>query len=320
MNYVDDFAFCRDEVDEAIKLQKNYKELMGHAAFNLMKWSSNSPELLEAIPEYDRTPAGLINLNQSSQEGSSITKALGLKWDTMKDTLTFIIEIDQSKAETYTKRQVASCAAKLFDPIGLIIPFTVRSKILLQSLWAKGIDWDSEIPAETCQRWVQWLKEVPDLGNLNIPRCYLEFPMNRYSQFELHAFGDASELAYAAVEYLRALSIDGHVSTILVMSKSRIGPVKRVTLPRLELMAAVITTRLCTYARNVLDCSIDRIYCWTDNLSTLHWVRDLHSQWKPFAANRVVEIQSLLDPLVWRYCPGSHDPATYQREECLQVG
>jgi hypothetical protein len=93
------------------------------------------------------------------------------------------------------------------------------------------------------------------------------------------------------------------------MSKTRIAPVKRVTLPRLELMAAVITARLCTYVRNALDCQIDRIVCWTDNSSTLHWIRGSPSQWKPFVANRVMEIQSLLDPSVWRYCPGPQNPA-----------
>ena len=108
--YVDDFAFCRDEVNEARELQQSAKELMAQAAFNLTKWSSNSRELLEVIPEEDRTPNILINLNQSFPENCSITKALGLKWDTNKDTLTYIIEIGQPQIETYTKRQVASCA------------------------------------------------------------------------------------------------------------------------------------------------------------------------------------------------------------------
>ena len=74
-------------------------------------------------------------------------------------------------------------------------------------------------------------------------------------------------------------------------------------------MAAVITARLCTYVHKVLDCPIDRIVCWTDNSSTLHWIRGSPAQWKPFVANRVIEIQSLLDPSVWRYCPGPQNPA-----------
>ena len=126
---------------------------------------------------------------------------------------------------------------------------------------------------------------------------------------ELHAFGDASEVAYASAVYLRVVCEDGKVYTSLVMSKTRVAPVRKITLPRLELMAAVITARLCTYVKGAIDCPISRIVCWTDNSSTLHWIRGAASQWKPFVANRVVEIHSLLDPSVWRYCPGPQNPA-----------
>ena len=126
---------------------------------------------------------------------------------------------------------------------------------------------------------------------------------------ELHAFGDASEVAYASAVYLRVVHEDGKVSTSLVMSKTRVAPVRNITLPRLELMAAVITARLCSYVKGAIDCPINRIVCWTDNSSTLHWIRGAASQWKPFVANRVIEIQSLLDPSVWRYCPGPQNPA-----------
>jgi hypothetical protein len=115
---------------------------------------------------------------------------------------------------------VASGVAKVFDPIRLITPFTVRSKMSLQSLWTQGIGWDEETPTETCRKWTQWLKEIKDLENLAIPRCYVKLPMNCNSQLELHAFGDASEFAYASAVYLRALSVEGHVSTSLVMSKT----------------------------------------------------------------------------------------------------
>ena len=137
--------------------------------------------------------------------------------------------MDCPQNEIYTKRQVALRAAKVFDPIGLITPFTARSKILLQNLWMQGIGWDEDIPIECCRKWTQWLNEIKELEGLSIPRCYVELPMNRYWRLELHAFGDASELAYASAVYLRAVSLDGHICTRLVISKSRIAPVKRVS-------------------------------------------------------------------------------------------
>ena len=112
---------------------------------------------------------------------------------------------------------------------------------------------------------------------------------------ELHAFGDASEVAYATAIYIRVVPKEGKASTSLVMSKTRVAPVRKISLPRLELMAAVITARLCIYVKDAVDCPISRIVCWTDNSSTLHWIRGSASQWKPFVANRVIEIQSLMD-------------------------
>ena len=92
-----------------------------------------------------------------------VRKALGLKWNTPTDSLVFMIELDfvKLKSETlFTKRELASLVAKIFDPIGLISPFTVRSKLLLQSLWTQGIGWDVELPEETSNKWVQELSEL----------------------------------------------------------------------------------------------------------------------------------------------------------------
>ena len=183
---------------------------MEKAAFNLTKWSSNLKELLDVIPEEDRASSSVILLNPDPCDQCNITKALGLKWETSKDTLTFIVEMDRLQDEIYTKRRVALQAAKVFDPIGLITPFSVRSMMLLQNLWTQGIDWDEDIPTECCRKWTQWLNEIKELESISIPRCYVELPMNRYSRLELHAFGDASELAYASAVYLRAF-VSGRV-------------------------------------------------------------------------------------------------------------
>ncbi|KAL9970153.1 hypothetical protein ACROYT_G022481 [Oculina patagonica] len=293
--YVDDFASGRDNVQETLKLQQSATELMQKTALNLTKWSSNSSELMEAIPERDRAAGSLVSLESGLAAEHPITKALGLKWNTCTDNLVFAIDVD-----IVNSRLVASLAAKICDPIGLITPFLVRSKLILQSLWTKGVGWDEEIPMEVSLKWNQWVLELSELEHLQIPRCYTYFPLSQNPKVELHAFSDASEVAYASAVYLRVVGKDGKVSTSLVMSKTRVAPVRKITLSRLELMAAVITARLCTYVKGAIDCPISRIVCWTDNSSTLHWIRGAASQWKPFVANRVIEIQSLLDPSVWR--------------------
>ena len=127
------------------------------------------------------------------------------------------------KSETlYTKRELASLAAKIFDPIGLISPFTVRSKLLLQSLWTQGVGWDDELPEETSRKWVQWVQELSELEQLHIPRSYIDWPLSQHAKVELHAFGDASEVAYATAICIRVVPKEGKASTSLVMSKTRV--------------------------------------------------------------------------------------------------
>ena len=127
------------------------------------------------------------------------------------------------KSETlYTKRELASLAAKIFDPIGLISPFTVRSKLLLQSLWTQGVGWDDELPEETSRKWVQWVQELSELEQLHIPRSYIDWPLSQHAKVELHAFGDASEVAYATTIYIRVVPKEGKASTSLVMSRTRV--------------------------------------------------------------------------------------------------
>lgn len=233
--YVDDIASGRDNVQETLKLQRSTTELMQKAALNLTKWSSNSSELTEAIPERERAAVSFVNLESNLAESHPITKALGLKWNTITESLVFAIDVDivKSRSKTeYTKRKVASLAAKIFDPIGLTAPFSVRPKLILQSLWTRGVGCDEEVPVEVSLKWNQWVQELSELEYLHNPRCYTDFPLSQSPKVELHAFGDASEVAYASAVYLRIVREDGKASTSLVMSKTRVAPVKNITLPR----------------------------------------------------------------------------------------
>ena len=134
------------------------------------------------------------------------------------------------KSETlYTKRKLGSLAAKIFDTIGLISPFTVGSKLLLQRLWTQG-----ELPEETSRKWVQWVQELSELEQLHIPRSYIDWPLSQHAKVELHAFGDASEVAYATAIYIRVVPKEGKASTSLVMSKTRVAPVRKITSPLLR--------------------------------------------------------------------------------------
>ena len=93
------------------------------------------------------------------------------------------------------------------------------------------------------------------------------------------------------------------------MSRYRVAPIKTVSLPRLELLVAVVNASLFKYVAETLPIKIDSVICWTESMVTLHWIRVQSSCWKPLVQNQVAEIQSTWDPEYWKYCPSKERPA-----------
>ncbi|GFT21946.1 integrase catalytic domain-containing protein [Trichonephila clavipes] len=183
-----------------------------------------------------------------------------------------------------------------------------RLKCLLQELWLRKLSWDDELPPDIHAVWSQWWLELPFVLELKIPRKILDSSGDS-SEVQIHTFSDASQKAYEAAAFLRVKHKD-RVSVDLVTSKSRVAPLKRLSLPRLELMGALLAARLAKEVKKILDqkCST-RAFFWTDSQVTLHWIKGPNHRWKPFVANRVREIQSLTDPNSWFHCSGKDNPA-----------
>ncbi|KRY64759.1 hypothetical protein T4A_1795, partial [Trichinella pseudospiralis] len=146
------------------------------------------------------------------------------------------------------------------------------------------------------------------LWKIKIPRCLIPSPMEETDSTELHVYGDASKWAYGAVAYLKVISKD-KTTVRFIMSKSRVAPLKTITLPRLELMAALIAAKLVSFIKNSLAIPIQRVICWTDSQIALSWIRSEAKNWKPFVKNRVELIQQLTEPKLWKYCPSENNPA-----------
>ncbi|GBN76036.1 hypothetical protein AVEN_244035-1 [Araneus ventricosus] len=143
-----------------------------------------------------------------------------------------------------SKRFILSVVGRIFDPIGILGPFVIKLKCLLQDLWTLGVDWDSELLPKLRHKWQQWSSEAEDLTEIRIPRYYLGELDQEISIFEIHCFSDASKIAYGTILYLCFVTRNNEIETSFICSKSRVAPLKSLTLPRLELTAALLSSRL----------------------------------------------------------------------------
>ena len=302
--YVDDCLTGAETVENALSLQRELTEIMKSAGFNLTKWASSSNLVMENIDPEQRASSSLIEFGANEP-----LKALGVSWDLNSDCFKFVAPTEVLTAEEpTTKRRLLSLVSKVFDPLGMITPFTIRAKILLQELWQRGMDWDDRLDDDIKDEWSLWKAELSQLKDVTIPRCF-GTGADSSSHIDIYGFGDASPKAYGAAVYIRITDKMGHTSSQLVISKSRVAPIKTVSLPRLELLAAVVNARLVKFVVEALRVQPHRTVYYTDSMVALYWIKGNSSSWKPFVANRVVEIQGICNPECWKYCPSKENPA-----------
>ena len=244
-------------------------------------------------------------------ESTEEHKVLGSNWNLDKDTLVLKLDkvVEFGRNLEPTKRNVLRIAAKLFDPLGLISPVTVVVRMLLQNLCANKSEWDNII-SESDKKLIQdWLKDLEKVQRVVIRRYYFPEETRRVRTASLHGFGDASKGAYCAVVYL-CIWTGNRYTTSLVASKSRVTPLAPMSIPRLELIAALILARLITSVKEALKSviSIDQVHCWTDSITVFYWLQ-ADKEYKQFVQNRVDEILRLTEAKNWRHCPGIENPA-----------
>ena len=234
---------------------------------------------------------------------------LGLKWNLESDTLVVSRGTSPDVNQAITQRVVLSLVSAVFDPIGLVAPFTVKARLLLKDIWRlSGQQWDDDLPEDIVTKFLEWSRDLPLLNNIVIPRSYFQ---NKFVSLELHMFGDSSQDAFSAVAFLRGKTVtDGGTSTELafVFGKSRVAPMKALTIPKLELQAALLAARLRDGVHRALTMTIDRTFMWTDSTTVLQWLRSMDKQ-PVFVANRVSEILELTTIDEWHHVPTADNPA-----------
>ncbi|XP_003370719.1 Pao retrotransposon peptidase superfamily [Trichinella spiralis] len=184
---------------------------------------------------------------------------------------------------------------------------------LTRALWFTGIEWDDPLPAEINGKWISWKDELERLSAVRVQCALVPVHRDQVGRSELHVYGDASEAAYGAVAYLLTQASDGVPQ---VLAKARVGPIKRLSLPRLELIASLLATRLKAYITKEMGFSTDKQVCWSDSSVALSWIKGDPRKWKTFVANRVQEIIPLTEPSQWRYVPTADNPADRLSRGC----
>jgi hypothetical protein len=265
--YVDDGLNSSPTVEEAVQLAHDVKEMCDHGGFNLHKFTSNSKEVLKRIPEADRAE-DVKNLN--FDHGAQLTeRALGVQWSIESDVFKFTITL---KDRPCTRRGILSTVSSIFDHLGFVAPVLLEGKAILQELCRQNLGWDDAVPEEIRMRWLKWKSELKELEALSIPRCYKPTDFGPVVLSELHHFSDASFKGYSQCSYLRMVDAHGKIHCSFVLGKSRVTPLKAVTVPRLELTAAVVSVKVSEQLRRESDMLITREFFWTDSQVVLGYI------------------------------------------------
>ena len=214
------------------------------------------------------------------------------------------------KEKSNTRRGILSMASSLYDPLGLVAPVTLIPKLVLQNACRQNLQWDEKISDIDTEKWSQWLNSLPELSKVNIDRCIRPDTLDSTtSRVELHMFSDASEIAYGSAVYIKIYDAFGNSKCSLVIGKSRLAPIKAMSIPRLELSAAVVSVKLYQLVTQELDLKIDKKFFWTDSMIVLGYIRNATRRFKTFVANRLSVIHDVTEPDDWRYVPTQVNPA-----------
>ena len=303
--YVDDGLISCSSDEEAVDLMtRTQHSLLLEGNLRLHKIASNSPKVMSAFPSEDYAN-DLKNLDFNS-ESIPLQRSLGMIWNLKDDTFLYRLSLEEKE---YTRRGILSTINSLFDPLGCVCPVLIKGKILLRELMQHTTDWDEPLPAERRHEWESWRDSLVHLETLKIPRAYTPAALDDSSKIELHVYCDASELAIAAVAYLRTFDHSNAPSISFVMGKAKVAPKHGHTIPRLELCAAVLGVELSELVIEELDVELNKVFFYTDSKIVMGYIHNQVRRFHVYVANRVARIRKSTVPDQWHYISTNENSA-----------
>ena len=306
--YVDDnhIVTAASSEDLAYGLYVQAKDVLHRGRFNLRKFVTNSPQLQQRINQAEDA------LGSTHRADPEEHKILGECWEPVTDRLTFDTGNIAHLASTLepTKRNVISIFGRFYDPLGLLAPVIIRFKVFVQELCESKVEWDQPLAGKLAQKWKSFVVSLQESQSMSIPRSYLTGVHQEVESHCLCGFCDASTRAYAAVVYL-VMKTSADTVVRFVTAKTRVAPIQTQSIPRLELLSALLLSKLITTVVESLKLTLPltRMRCFTDSQVALFWIRGLNKEWKPFVQNRVNEIRQLVPAACYSHCAGKSNPA-----------
>ena len=298
--YVDDVMTGSQSKEQAYELYTRAKNLLKTGAFNLRKFTTNLSTLQaridaeESVHLHDSSLAvgATETFSQATLGGAQRLcegeqKVLGINWNVSSDQIIFSFgELAEQARALEPKRNVISLIGRFYDPLGFLAPIVVSYKVFMQSLCKAKIGWDNTIPEPLITLWRKLVLTLFESQPVTLPRCYLDGVNGEILSYRLCGYCDASLSACAAVIYLLIESEDGF-HTSFVVAKTRVAPLRKQSIPRLELVSVVLFARLVDAIRSSLstELKISSCHCFTDSQVALCWICNVERSWKPFVQN-----------------------------------
>ena len=307
--YVDDLIGSVATSTEGIVCIRQASEILRNVNVRLHKIMSNDISVLEAFPENDRAK-GCVSLQSGQTEG---LRTLGLMWDPLEDVFMIKVEIAEKK---FTKRNVLATINSVYDPLGIVSPVTLAGRLIQRLVLptkdkmtpeVEKCDWDDLLPEEYLHLWDEWKVSLNDLSCIKISRCLI--PKNFVSPVrELMCFCDSSEKGLGYVVYMRSVQNEEiHVS--FVLANSRVAPRAAVTMPRLELNAAVELVVRVSKLNSDLKIKPTKTVYFTDSKIVLGYINNNDKRFSKYVTRRIALIHKFSEPQQWEYISTNENPA-----------
>ncbi|XP_070521658.1 uncharacterized protein [Cardiocondyla obscurior] len=296
--YVDDLLTGANSIEETRAIRDDVIALLKRGGFTIRQWASNDLRVINDLSNE------VIHKNLTLKIDQAL-KTLGVSWNTRDDRIYY--SADSIKInKIITKREILSQIARIFDPMGLLGPVVLYAKKMMQDVWRTEIHWDESVPQSIYTEWTEFTRQLKDIHRVSFERKIL---IKDYRNTQIHGFCDASTHGYGACLYLRSIDKNGKIMNRLICSKSRVAPLKTISIPRLELCGALLLARLFSEIIKTINLTPNRVIFWCDSTIVLHQIKTAPHLLKTYVANRVSEISNLVSSAEWKYIRSKGNPA-----------